>query len=121
MATDNKFLKKLNSAINKISEALTTPSDKHNIDPNYKIKYDGSDKELQLLGLITEWGQVIDREGHNKYMAIAQQREDIRKLPYFEILKKQGIVSESGEILDTKKFTEFQIKHSVINNKENMM
>ena len=114
MATDNKFLKKLNSAINKISEALTTPSDKHNIDPNYKIKYDGSDKELQLLGLITEWGQVIDREGHNKYMAIAQQREDIRKLPYFEILKKQGIVSESGEILDTKKFMIFYLRSFLI-------
>ncbi len=121
MTTDNKFLKKLNSAINKISEVLATPREQHHTDPNYKIKYDGSEKEMQLLGLITEWGQVIDREGHSKYMAVAQQREDIRKLPYFEIMRKQGIVSETGEVLDSKKFAEYRIKHSVMNNKENMM
>ena len=121
MTKDKKFLDKLQKAIDKITDTISKPSAKPTLDTNYEIKYDGSEKETHLLGLTTEWGQVIDREGFNKYMSVVQQREEIRKLPYFETLKKQGIVSEAGEVLDSKKFTEIRLRQSVLNNKENMM
>mgnify|MGYP003323358143 CR=1 FL=1 len=83
---------------------------KQTIPENYEIKYDESPEETELLGLTNEYGVVIDRDGYNRYMSVVESRKRICELPDFEKLKKDGIVDEKGEILDEKRYNEYQ-KH----------
>lgn len=73
-----------------------------------EIKYDESIQELKRLGLANEMGVVINRNGYNLYMAVVQTRREVRALPEFESLRKSGVVSETGAVLDAKKFQDFQ-------------
>ena len=41
-------------------------------------------------------------------MSVVESRRRIRELPDFEKLKKDGIVSEKGEILDEKRFNDYK-------------
>lgn len=106
MASENSFISKIKKGIMKISSRRPDVQTK-TLGPDYKIKYDGSQEELEGLGLVNEVGTVIDRNGFNVYMAVVQHRREVQALPDFDRLKKSGIVGENGEILDSKKYEEY--------------
>ncbi len=70
-----------------------------------ELKYDGSDKELLELGLISEEGTVLDRNKFNLYMKEVAQREEYKKN---QEMIDAGIVDESGRVLDADKLREYQ-------------
>ena len=105
MKKNRRFLEKFKIGFDKLMDKLAAPESRPKVDPNYKIKYDGTEEEL--LGLVDEAGVVIDREGHNRYLAIVEFNNSIRSLPEFEALKKQGIVDEYGNILNKEAFQSY--------------
>ena len=107
---DNKksFTDLIKAGLNKIIGKTSGHATKRSVvDPNYKIKYDASDKEMEYLGLIDEYGVVISRNKTNEYMKEVQNRQRIRELPDFQQLLQQGIVAKDGEILDGRAMNEY--------------
>ena len=102
MKKDGNFLEKIKDGFDKLVDKLAAPESRPKVDPNYKIKYDGTEEEL--LGLVDEAGVVIDREGLNRYLARVDYNKEIRNIPEFETLREQGIVDEYGNVLDKKRF-----------------
>ena len=105
MKKNSRFLEKFKNGFDKLMDKLAAPESRPKVDPNYKIKYDGTEEEL--LGLVDEAGVVIDREGLNRYLAIVEYNNKIRGLPEFEALRKQGIVDEYGNILNKEAFLSY--------------
>ncbi len=109
MKKDGDFLEKFKNGFDKLMDKLAAPESRPKVDPNYKIKYDGTEEEL--LGLVDEAGVVIDREGLNRYLAKVEYNKKIRSLPEFEVLKKQGIVDDYGNVLDKKRIEPILLKY----------
>lgn len=98
----------------KAAESFFGTQGKPNIPKDYKIKYDDSLEEVQLLGFASEEGVVIDRDGYSRYRAVINNRRSICEMPDFEKLKKEGIVDEKGEVLDEKRFNDYKKqKHEI--------
>ncbi len=106
MASENSLISKIKKGIMKISSRQPDAQPKA-LGSEYKIKYNASQEELEGLGLVDEFGTVIDRNRFNVYMAVVQHRREVQALPDFERLKKAGVVDENGEVLDSKKYQEY--------------
>ena len=102
MKKNSRFLENFKNGFDKLMDKLAAPESRPKVDPNYEIKYDGT--EEVLLGLVDKAGCIIDREGLNRYLASVEYNNKIRNLPEFEVLRKQGIVDEYGNVLDKKRF-----------------
>ena len=102
MKKDGNFLEKIKDGFDKLVDKLAAPESRPKVDPNYKIKYDGTEEEL--LGLVDEAGVVIDREGLQRYLKMVEYKRTIRRMPQFESLKEQGIIDEDANVLDEERF-----------------
>ena len=105
MKKNSRFLEKFKNGFDKLMDKLAAPESRPKVDPNYEIKYDGT--EEKLLGLVDEAGVVIDREGLNSYLSRVEYNKKVRNLPEFEALRKQGIVDEYGNILNKEAFRSY--------------
>ena len=102
MKKDGNFLEKIKDGFDKLVDKLAASESRPKVDPNYKIKYDGTEEEL--LGLVDEAGVVIDREGLQRYLKMVEYKRTIRRMPQFESLKEQGIIDEDANVLDEERF-----------------
>ena len=99
----------IKSSINKLiekTEAKAPPK----VPADYKIKYDGSDKELEILGFVDEVGNVINynRNEYNMYLKEVGRRKELRASGNMPRLVAQGIIAEDGEILDKKGWAAYE-------------